>query len=125
MEVEELHSSLTVKPVHSNTVSSFENTISSACKAGSGVRATAVRDEDDLRHRDQGNGEGNGSPLQCSCLENPRNRGAWWAAVYGVAQSRTRLKQLSSSSNRSGKASSGINFVLKPEGRAVLPGGAF
>ena len=45
------------------------------------------------------NGEGNGNPLQCSCLENPRDRGAWWAAVYGVAQSRTRLKQLSSSLN--------------------------
>ena len=44
-------------------------------------------------------GEGNGSPLQCSCLENPRDGGAWWAAVYGVAQSRTRLKQLSSSSS--------------------------
>ena len=43
-------------------------------------------------------GEGNGNPLHCSCLENPRDRGAWWAAVYGVAQSRTRLKQLSSSS---------------------------
>ena len=42
-------------------------------------------------------GEGNGSPLQCSCLENPRDGGAWWAAVYGVAQSRTQLKQLSSS----------------------------
>ena len=42
-------------------------------------------------------GEGNGIPLQCSCLENPRDRGAWWAAVYGVAQSRTRLKWLSSS----------------------------
>ena len=42
-------------------------------------------------------GEGNGSPLQCSCLENPRDRGAWWAAVYGVAQSQMRLKQLSSS----------------------------
>ena len=41
--------------------------------------------------------EGNGNPLQCSCLENPRDRGAWWAAVYGVAQSRTRLKRLSSS----------------------------
>ena len=39
-------------------------------------------------------------PLQCSCLENPRDGGAWWAAVYGVAQSRTRLKQLSSSSSR-------------------------
>ena len=42
-------------------------------------------------------GEGNGSLLQCSCLENPRDGGAWWAAVYGVAQSRTRLKRLSSS----------------------------
>ena len=44
-------------------------------------------------------GEGNGTPLQCSCLENPRDGGAWWAAVYGVAQSRTRLKRLSSSSS--------------------------
>ena len=44
-------------------------------------------------------GEGNGNPLQCSCLGNPRDGGAWWAAVYGVAQSRTRLKPLSSSSN--------------------------
>ena len=44
-------------------------------------------------------GEGNGNPLQCSCLENPGNGGAWWAAVYGVAQSWTRLKQLSSSSS--------------------------
>ena len=43
-------------------------------------------------------GEGNGNPLQCSCLENPRAGGAWWVAVYGVTQSRTRLKQLSSSS---------------------------
>ena len=43
-------------------------------------------------------GEGNGSPLQCSCLVTPRDGGAWWAAVYGVAQSRTRLKRLSSSS---------------------------
>ena len=43
-------------------------------------------------------GEGNGNPLQCSCLENPRDRGTWWAAVSGVAQSQTRLKWLSSSS---------------------------
>ena len=42
-------------------------------------------------------GEGNGNPLQCSCLENPRDGGAWWAAVSGVAQSQTRLKRLSSS----------------------------
>ena len=45
-------------------------------------------------------GEGNGNPLQCSCLENPRDRGAWWEAVYGVAQSQTRLKRLSSSSSK-------------------------
>ena len=44
-------------------------------------------------------GEGNSYPLQYSCLENPRDRGAWWAAVYGVAQSWTRLKRLSSSSS--------------------------
>ena len=44
-------------------------------------------------------GEGNGNPLQCSCLENPRDGGAWWAAIYGVTQSRTRLKRLSSSSS--------------------------
>ena len=43
-------------------------------------------------------GEGNGNALQCSCLENPRDGGAWWAAVYGVAQGRTRLTRLSSSS---------------------------
>ena len=47
-------------------------------------------------------GEGNGNPLQCSCLENPRGGGAWWATIYGVVQSRTRLKRLSSSSSSSG-----------------------
>src|SRR5574340_143775 len=49
-------------------------------------------------------GEGNGNPLQCSCLENPRDGGAWWAAVYGVAQSQTQLKRLSSSSRGGGIA---------------------
>ena len=44
-------------------------------------------------------GKGNGNPLQCSCLENPRDRGAWWAAIYGATQTRTGLKQLSSSSS--------------------------
>ena len=48
-------------------------------------------------------GEGNGNPFQCSCLENPRDGGAWWAAIYGAAQSWTRLKQLSSSSSSSSK----------------------
>ena len=46
-------------------------------------------------------GEGNDNPLQYSCLENPRDGGAWWAAVYGVAQSQTQLKWLSSSSSSS------------------------
>ena len=45
-------------------------------------------------------GEGHGNPLQCSCLEHPKDRGAWWAAIYGVAQSRTRLKWPGSSSSR-------------------------
>ena len=44
-------------------------------------------------------GEGNGNPFQCSCLENPRDGGTWWAAIYGVTQSWTRLKRLSSSSS--------------------------
>ena len=44
-------------------------------------------------------GEGDGTPLQCSCLENPMDGGAWWAAVHGVTQSQTRLKRLSSSSS--------------------------
>ena len=48
---------------------------------------------------------GNGNPLQCSCLENPRDGGAWWAAVYGVTQSQTRLKRLSSSSSSSSDSS--------------------
>ena len=42
-------------------------------------------------------GEGTGNPLQCSCLDNPRNRGAWWAAIYGATKSQRRLKRLSSS----------------------------
>ena len=53
-------------------------------------------------------GEGNGNLLQCSCLENPRDGGAWWAAVYGVTQSRTRLKRLSSSSSYNSVACSVI-----------------
>ena len=48
-------------------------------------------------------GKGNGNPLRCSCLENPRDGEAWWAAIYGVIQSRTRLKWLSSSSSSSSR----------------------
>ena len=65
-------------------------------------------------------GEGNGNPLQYSCLENPRDGGAWRAAVYGVAQSRTRLKRLSSSSNEYQWELS--NFTLRT-GRPDLCGG--
>ena len=60
-------------------------------------------------------GEGTGNPLQCCCLENPRDSGAWWAAIYGVAQSRTRLKQLSSSSSSSRKLS-----LLYNQGRTLI-----
>ena len=57
-------------------------------------------------------GERDGNPLQCSCLENPRDRGAWWAAIYGVTQSQTRLKRLSSSSSsRSEKV--GLKFNIQ------------
>ena len=55
-----------------------------------------------------GIGEGNGNPLQCSCLENPRDGGAWWAAVYGVAQSRTQLKRFSCSIGLFG----GLNVLI-------------
>ena len=55
-------------------------------------------------------GEGNGNPLQCSCLENPRDGEAWWAAIYGVTQSWTPLKRLSNS--RRGKVSSTFNNVI-------------
>ena len=56
-------------------------------------------------------GEGNGNPLQRSCLENPRDWGAWWAAVSGVAQSRTRLKLLSSNSSSAFFATRGLSLV--------------
>ena len=66
-------------------------------------------------------GEGNGNPLQCSCLENPGDRGTWWAAVYGVAQSRTRMMRRSSSSSSSiffsrfihTEASVSIHFIFQ------------
>ena len=60
-----------------------------------------------------GTGEGNGNPLQCSCLENPRDGGAWWAAVHGVAQSRTWLKRLSSSSSNNKNVSIHITYNKK------------
>ena len=58
-------------------------------------------------------GEGNGNPLQCSCLENPRDGGAWWAAVYGVTQSQTWMKQLSSRTLLGFKDKSQDNYSCK------------
>ena len=65
-------------------------------------------------------GERNGNPLQCSCLENPRDEGAWWAAVYGVAQSRTRLKRLSSKGFPGG--SDGKESYCNAGDRGSIPG---
>ena len=65
-------------------------------------------------------GEGNGNPLQCSCLENPRDGGAWWAAVHGVAQSQTRLKRLSSSSSSTDPWNRYHNQCHKHSGLSIL-----
>ena len=62
-------------------------------------------------------GEGNGNPLQCSCLENPGDGGVWWAAVYGVAQSWTRLKWLSSSSSSFGKLLPQVLQIVKKQNK--------
>ena len=59
-------------------------------------------------------GEGNGNPLQCSCLENPRDGGAWWAAVYGVAQSRTQLKRLSAAAVAATGVTTGLSELVWP-----------
>ena len=66
----------------------------SACNAGD------VEDKVSIPGLGRSPGEGHGNPLQYPCLENPKDRGAWWASVSGVAQSRTRLRQLSSSSRK-------------------------
>ena len=66
-------------------------------------------------------GEGNGNPLQCSCLENPRDGGAWWAAVYGVAQSWTRLKRLSSSSSSKSNVKGKENENFQKETQEIFP----
>ena len=83
-----------------------DNDYSLGCPGGSvGKESTCnagdTGDEVSIPRSERSPGEAHGNPLQCSCLENPRDGGAWWAAVYGVAQSQTRLKQLSSSSSNS------------------------
>ena len=65
-------------------------------------------------------GEGNGNPLQCSCLQNPRDGGAWWAAVYGVTQSRTQLKWLSSSSTKIQKTHFSYNNDIMLKSQYIL-----
>ena len=67
-------------------------------------------------------GEGNGNPLQCSCLENPRDWGAWWAAVSGVAQSWTRLKRLSSRAAHTHTHKGGIPFQFHIPLRTIYYG---
>ena len=69
-------------------------------------------------------GEGNSNPLQCSCLENPRDGGAWWAAVYGVTQSQTWLKWLSSSSRQMILGPTLIGFLGGASGKKNLPANA-
>ena len=64
-------------------------------------------------------GEGNGNPLQCSCLENLRDGGAWWAAIYGVTQSWTRLTRLSSSS-RVGEGDNAYDLGAPPKFSGLL-----
>ena len=59
-------------------------------------------------------GEGNGNPLQCSCLGSPRDGGAWWAAVYGVTQSRTRLKRLNNNNNNK----ECVNFLVRARNKS-------
>ena len=67
-------------------------------------------------------GEGNGNPLQCSCLENPRDGGAWWAAISGVTQGWTRLKRLSSSSSSSSSNYLEKKRALESEGLKAFRG---
>ena len=69
-------------------------------------------------------GEGNGNPLQYSCLENPRDGGAWWSAVYGVAQSRTQLKRLSSSSSSQVEAAAQLRGRVSELSSLACPSGA-
>ena len=65
--------------------------------------------------------EGNGNPLQCSCPENPRDGGAWWAAIYGVTQSWTQLKRLSSSSSKSTESVMPFNHLILSCTLLLLP----
>ena len=66
-------------------------------------------------------GEENGNPLQCSCLENPRDSGAWWAAIYGVTQSQTQLKWLSSSSSSRAHTGLRISISITFPGATIAP----
>ena len=67
-------------------------------------------------------GEGNGNPLQCSCLENPGDGGPWWAAIHGVSQSWTRLKRRSSSSSSSGRRLLRVPWTARRSNQSILKG---
>ena len=77
------------------------------------ANAGDIRDGGSVPGSGRSPGGGHGNPLQYSCLENLTDRGAWWAAVYGVAQSRTRLKRLSSSSSSLLRRASQVVLVVK------------
>ena len=67
-------------------------------------------------------GEGNGNPLQCSCLENPGDGGPWWAAIHGVSQNWTRLKRRSSSSSSSGRRLLRVPWTARRSNQSILKG---
>ena len=79
----------------------FDEKVSCQFKVALLLATERIPTDANLNHAKGSDGEGNGNPLQCSCLENPRDGGAWWAAVSGVTQSRTRLKRLSSKGSES------------------------
>ena len=69
-----------------------------------------------LQYLGHGSREGNGTPLQYSCLENPMDRGAWWAAVHGVAKSRTRLSDLAAAAAAAAGHGSNLDVHQKMNG---------
>ena len=84
------------------------------CSSAGKESACNVGDQGSIPGLARSPGEGNGNPLHCSCLENPRDGQVWWAAIYGVAQSQTQLKWLSSSSrNTILEFSKSIVFVIQ------------
>ena len=86
------------------------------------LKSLLTLNSSELLHVSKNTGEGNGNPLQYSCLENPMDGGAWWAAIYGVSQGQTQLKQLSSSSKNTYWLAMELKRVVITlnEGREIL-----